>query len=136
MHRSEVVVMKIAIDTNAYTAMARGDELESGIVRQAETILLPLIVLGELRAGFAHGNRSEKNENKLVQFLNSPRVEVLILDEQTTHHYARLYAQLRKQGTPIPTNDIWIAALVTQHDLHLLSRDSDFDNLPQISRLH
>jgi predicted nucleic acid-binding protein len=62
-------------------------------------------------------------------------VEILYADEQTTFHYARIYRQLREQGTPIPTNDIWIAALVQQHHLILYSRDSHFDALPQLSRL-
>jgi predicted nucleic acid-binding protein len=71
----------------------------------------------------------------LTRFLNSPRVRVLYTDEQTTHHYASLFRQLRDQGTPIPTNDLWIAALVIQHDLILCSRDRHFDALPQIARI-
>lgn len=70
-----------------------------------------------------------------THFLNSPRVEILFADEQTTHHYARLFYQLRKQGTPIPTNDIWIAALVVQHDLVLCARDHHFEHLPQLPRV-
>jgi predicted nucleic acid-binding protein len=61
-------------------------------------------------------------------------VEVQYPDEQTTHHYASIFAQLRRQGTPIPTNDIWIAALVLQHDLVLLTDDTHFSNIPQIAR--
>jgi len=53
----------------------------------------------------------------------------------TTHHHARLFRQLRVQGKPIPTNDLWTAALVVQHDLHLFARDAHFDALPQIPRL-
>jgi predicted nucleic acid-binding protein len=64
------------------------------------------------------------NERTLAVLLNRPRVRILWPDEQTTHHYARLFLQLRKQGTPIPTNDIWIAALAVQHDLVLFSRDA------------
>jgi tRNA(fMet)-specific endonuclease VapC len=93
------------------------------------------VVLGELRAGFLGGSRAPENEANLARFLNSPRVEVLLADEETTHHYARLFHQLRRQGTPIPTNDIWIAALVTQHQLYLFARDDHFDHLPQIPRL-
>jgi tRNA(fMet)-specific endonuclease VapC len=62
-------------------------------------------------------------------------VEVLYADDQTTHHYARAFGQLRKQGTPIPTNDLWIAALVLQHDLVLHDCDRHFDHLPQIVRV-
>ena len=71
----------------------------------------------------------------LIRLLNSPRVHVLLPNEDTTHHYARLFAQLRTQGTPIPSNDIWIAALALQHDLVLYSRDEHFRHLPQLPRL-
>ncbi len=75
-----------------------------------------------------------ENERTLVRFLNSPRVDLLIPDDQTIHHYAQLFRQLRKQGTPIPTNDIWIAALAVQNNLMLFARDAHFDHLPQIPR--
>jgi tRNA(fMet)-specific endonuclease VapC len=90
--------------------------------------------LGELRAGFLFGSEGKKNERNLELFLNRPRVRMLWADENTTHHYARLFLQLRRQGTPIPTNDIWIAALTLQHDLVLYSRDAHFNSLPQIPR--
>jgi tRNA(fMet)-specific endonuclease VapC len=75
---------------------------------------LPFIVLGELRAGFAVGTQGPRNEGVLRRFLLKSRVSVLYADDQTTHHYAAIYRQLRKQGTAIPTNDMWIAALVLQ----------------------
>jgi tRNA(fMet)-specific endonuclease VapC len=87
-----------------------------------------------LRAGFACGGAARRNEGILNAFLNRPRVRVLFADEQTTFHYARIFRQLREQGTPIPTNDIWIAALVQQHNLPLYSRDAHFDALPQLAR--
>jgi tRNA(fMet)-specific endonuclease VapC len=127
--------MMIAIDTNRYVDFARGLADAVGRLRTAERILMPLIVLGELRAGFLAGSRGTENEAILARFLNSPRVDVLLADEDTTHHYARLFQQLRRQGTPIPTNDIWIAALVVQHQLYLFARDAHFDHLPQIPRL-
>ena len=71
----------------------------------------------------------------LTNFLNTPGVFVLAPDEQTTFFYADVYAYLRKKGRPIPTNDLWIAALVIQHQLVLFDRDSDFDNLPQLGRV-
>jgi tRNA(fMet)-specific endonuclease VapC len=66
--------------------------------------------------------------------LLKPGVGVLYADEPTAHHYAAVYRQLRKQGTPIPTNDMWIAALVLQHSLVLFARDTHFDALPQLTR--
>jgi tRNA(fMet)-specific endonuclease VapC len=127
--------MMIAIDTNRYVDFARGLAAAVGRLRTAERILMPLIVLGELRAGLLAGSRGTENEASLARSLNSPRVDVLLADEDTTHHYARLFHQLRRQGTPILTNDIWIAALVVQHQLYLFARDAHFDHLPQIPRL-
>jgi tRNA(fMet)-specific endonuclease VapC len=91
--------------------------------------------VGELRAGFAAGSQGPRNEAVLRRFLLKPGVGILYADEQTTHHYASVYRQLRKQGTPIPTNDMWIAALVLQHSLSLYDRDRHFDALPQILRV-
>jgi len=93
------------------------------------------VTLAELRAGFACGGLSRKNESVLTRFLNRPRVRVLFADEETTHHHARVYLQLRTQGTPIPANDMWIAALVLQHSLLLYSRDRHFDCLRQLPRI-
>lgn len=127
--------MRMAIDTNVYRAFCEG--LGSAVERfaQAVEIHIPYVVLAELRAGFLCGTVAKRNERILIQFLNRPRVKILLPDEATTHHYARVFAQLRAQGTPIPTNDMWIAALVLQHDLQLYSQDSHFDSLPQIPRL-
>ncbi|MBP7828839.1 MAG: type II toxin-antitoxin system VapC family toxin [Kiritimatiellae bacterium] len=127
--------MIIAIDTNRYRDFCEGEEGAVERFRTASRICMPFPVLAELRAGFACGTLARRNEGVLNTFLNRPRVAVLLADEQTTFHYARLFVQLRKQGTPIPTNDIWIAALVQQHNLLLYSRDAHFDALPQLARL-
>jgi tRNA(fMet)-specific endonuclease VapC len=127
--------VKIAIDSNRYTDFCRGIEEVVSVVENAEEIHLPLVVVGEQRAGFANGNHPEKNERTLTNFLNNTGVFILLPDEQTTYFYADLYAYLRKKGKPIPTNDLWIAALVVQHQLVLFDRDSDFDNLPQLARI-
>jgi tRNA(fMet)-specific endonuclease VapC len=127
--------MRIAIDSNRYTDLCRGEPAVVEIVRGADEIHVPLIVLAEQRAGFAHGRWREKNEQVLTRFLHNPGVFVLAPDEQTTRVYADLYAYLRKKGRPIPTNDLWIASLVVQHGLVLFDRDSDFDALPQLPRI-
>ena len=127
--------MNIAIDTNRYRDFCEGVEEVVERFRQAERIALPFPVLAELRAGFACGTLARRNEGVLNKFLNRSRVVVLFADEQTTFHYARIFRQLREQGAPIPTNDIWVAALVQQHNLLLYSRDRHFDALPQLARL-
>lgn len=124
--------MRILVDSNRYQDFCKGKPEAVKVIRRSVDIFIPFIVLGELRAGFACGTRSSQNEQTLTRFLNTPRVCQLFADEDTTRHYARLFRQLRKQGTPIPTNDLWIAALAIQHDLLLFTRDGHFDYLPQL----
>lgn len=126
--------MRVLLDTNRYRDICAGDAGAIDVAQRARAIYLPFVVLAELRAGFLCGTLARKNEQALTLFLNSPRVRVLSADDATSHHFARVFAQLRLQGTPIPTHDIWIAALAIQHDLLLFSRDKHFDNLPQLAR--
>ena len=126
--------MRIALDTNRYSDLFGGNAAMIEVVENAEKVWLPFVVVAELRAGFAAGTHQASNEGILRRFLLKPRVEVLYPDDQTTHHYAAIYRQLRAQGTPIPVNDIWIGALVLQHSLTLLTRDAHFERLPQIAR--
>jgi tRNA(fMet)-specific endonuclease VapC len=127
--------VRIALDTNGYVDLCKGVIETITILEEADAIVLPFIVLGELRAGFAHGRRPAENESVLRRFLLKEGVAVLYADDQTAHHYAALFVQLRRQGTPIPTNDMWIAALVLQHNLILHARDRHFDHLPQVIRV-
>ena len=127
--------MKVALDTNRYVDLCRGAPETVALLEVAEAIVLPFVVLGELRAGFAHGRRPAENELVLRRFLSKDGVHVMFADDQTTHHYASLFRQLRKQGTPIPTNDMWLAALVLQHNLALHARDGHFEHLPQLIRV-
>jgi predicted nucleic acid-binding protein len=127
--------VRLALDTNRYSDFSRGDDATVEMLETAEAVFLPFVVLGELRAGFAVGRRGAHNERLLRQFLLRPGVRSLYPDEQTTHHYATVFRQLRGQGTPIPTNDMWIAALVVQHSLVLCARDRHFDHLPQLPRV-
>ncbi len=127
--------MRLLLDTNRYTDLCRNELSVVTTLETAEEIWLPFITLGELRAGFAVGNQGPRNEATLRQFLLQPGVAILYPDEQTSHHYASVYRQLRKQGTPIPTNDMWIAALALQHSLTLYARDVHFDALPQLPRI-
>ena len=98
----------------------------------ASAILLPVIVLGELWAGFEGGLRRENNRDELGLFLRSPRVSVVPAADATAERYAHIYAYLRKMGQPIPTNDLWIAALAMEHGAELITSDAHFLHLPQI----
>lgn len=124
--------MRLALDTNRYTDFSRGATEALEVLEGAASVFVPLIVVAELRAGFALGARENKNESVLRKFLRRAGVEVLIPSLATTAVYARLYRQLRARGTPIPTNDLWIAALVVEHELALYSRDRHFRYLPEI----
>ena len=129
------MAMRILIDTNRYRDFCAAIPEVVDKFRSAEEIYISFITLAELRAGFICGTMARKNERVLNTFLNRSRVHLVYANEDTVHHYATIFFQLRRQGTPIPTNDIWIASLATQYSLILFSRDAHFDHLPQISRV-
>jgi len=124
--------VRIALDTNRYRDYCANDPHAVDVLQRATEVLLPFAALAELRAGFLAGARAAANEAVLTRFLNRPRVQVLHASDATTRQYAYLFRQLRSQGTPIPTNDIWIAALTLEHGLLLFSRDEHFQHLPQL----
>jgi tRNA(fMet)-specific endonuclease VapC len=127
--------MRVALDTNAYRLVMEGDAKVVRITRTCDAVLVPGPVIAELRFGFLHGRRGKRNEATLTTFLDQPRVEVLACDDATTSWYAQLKLQLKRQRTPIPINHVWIAALVLQHGATLLTRDRDFDRIPQLPRI-
>ena len=127
--------MRVAVDTTRYVDLFKGVSETVEILETADLIMLPFVVLAELRAGFLLGRRQVENERALRAMLLKDGVEVVYADDQTTHHYASVCRQLRKQGTPIPTNDMWLAALVLQHNLALHARDRHFDHLAQLVRI-
>jgi tRNA(fMet)-specific endonuclease VapC len=127
-----VAVNRILLDTSAYAAFMRGDPEAGVVVREAEEIYLSAVVLGEMLAGFLSGEHRAKNQTELARFLESPRVSLLDVDEATAERYAVIFTTLRKAGTPIPTNDLWIAASAMQYGLRILTRDSHFTKVPQI----
>jgi tRNA(fMet)-specific endonuclease VapC len=126
--------MRIAVDTNRYRDFCVGVPEAVELFRKASRIMVPFVTLAELRAGFLAGTGAGSNARVLAAFLIKPRVQVLLPDEDTMHHYARIWFQLRRQGTPIPTNDVWIAAIAVQHNLMLYSHDAHFDQIGQLVR--
>jgi tRNA(fMet)-specific endonuclease VapC len=106
-------------------------------IARANRILLSPIVLGELRTGFKGGTREHDNVHELRLFMRSPRVELVAFDEGTAERYAEILTHLRKAGTPIPTNDVWIAATAMQTASAVLTTDPHFRRVPQvITHLH
>ncbi len=123
---------RILLDTSAYSGILRGDMRIARAMQEADEIAVSAIVLGELKAGFSSGRHRERNERELAQFLASPRARVLRLDEETADRYAVILNSLRSAGTPIPTNDVWIAASAMQHGFRVVTADQHFRKVLQI----
>jgi len=123
----------LLIDTNIYTHALKGDPEVVSLLRGASRIGISSISLGELLSGFKAGTREAQNRKELMEFLDSPRVVVYAVDEDTAEFYAEILGRLRKQGQPIPTNDIWIAAISFQHGLRLFSKDGHFRVIPGLA---
>jgi len=120
--------VKIALDTNAYSSLQIGKaEQLKDIVNQADQIILPFIVDAELKAGFHKGKRKVDNYAKLEKFRNLDRVLIIWPNDLTDELYAQIWSDLSKKGKPIPTNDVWIAAICLQYQLTLATNDSHFD---------
>jgi tRNA(fMet)-specific endonuclease VapC len=123
----------LILDTNALSAVAEGDAGLEPILRKAARIAIPVIVLGEYRYGISQSRHRLHYERWLVEYL--PNFRVLDVDERTTIFYSAVRVELKKAGTPIPSNDAWIAALCRQHSLALISRDRHFDAVSGITRV-
>ena len=114
------------IDTNIYSQAMRAEPAVVSLLRRASRIVLSSISIGELLSGFKRGAREQKNREELAEFLDSPRVAVCGVNEDTAEFYAEILDRLRTAGTPIPTNDIWIAAQAMEQGLRLVSLDRHF----------
>ena len=121
--------MRVLLDTNAYTALMADRGQVAKRVRASERVLLSTIVLGELLFGFRNGSRHDWNRAQLDAFLERERVEVVPVTADTAERFGLIAARLRTQGTPIPTNDIWIAAHAMETAAMLLSSDAHFERV-------
>lgn len=126
--------MRLCLDTSAYSHFKRGNEAIVDVVDGAEWIGVSTVALGELRTGFALGNRARENERALSAFLRNPVVEVLVVDEATSRIYAELVVALRHAGTPLPTNDIWIAASAMVAGATVVTFDEHFEAIQGVGR--
>jgi predicted nucleic acid-binding protein len=124
--------VRAALDTNRLTDLFQGDATLAEWLGTCDQVCIPLIVLAEIKAGFLGGARHGRNEALLQALLAKPTVEVLLPGRETAEHYARLFVQLKRAGTPVPDNGLWIAALALEHDLLLVTRDRHFENIPQL----
>lgn len=117
---------RLLIDTNIYSHGMRGDEEVVAVLRKADEIGVSVVSVGELRSGFKGGKRERDNREELAAFLDAPRVRIYDIDDETAEFYAEVLYGLRAKGTPIPTNDIWIAATAFQNGMKLFSKDRHF----------
>lgn len=123
---------RFCLDTSAYSRFQRGDETVVDLVDRAEWIGMPSVALGELRTGFLLGGRTAQNERELGEFLASPVVTELTVDGEVSRHYAEMVVELRRAGTPIPTNDIWIAATAARAGALVLTADEHFERITRV----
>ena len=124
---------RLLIDTNIYSYALKGDDEVVEVLKKAEQIGISVISIGELLSGFKGGGKEQKNREELEIFLDSPRVVIYSLDEDTSEFYAEILNNLREIGKPVPTNDIWIAAVAFQNGLKLFTKDNHFKAIAGLS---
>jgi tRNA(fMet)-specific endonuclease VapC len=120
----------ILLDTNAYGAFLAGDKPLLEALSQAESVAVSVIVLGELHAGFRGGNRRAENEHILAEFLAKPGVSTSLLSPETAQIFGDIKAGLKRAGTPIPINDVWLAAQAIETGRVLVTLDGHFRCVP------
>ena len=123
---------EIVLDTNAYSLAKKGHKQVLQLIAESPRIWMPSIVIGELSVGYLIGSRHKENFGELEDFLSTDRVHIANVNKRTTERYASIYVWLRSQGKPIPTNDVWIAAIAMEKGADLVSADAHFERVPQI----
>lgn len=123
-------MIRLCLDTTGYSRLMRGRPGLQQRLEEADEILLPVTVLGELEAGFRGGSRVDENRSVLEAFRGQPGVVVIDTTDNVAQRYAEIVAILRRQGTPIPTNDIWIAAAALENGGRIVAYDSHFRAVP------
>ena len=123
---------RLVLDTSAYSHLRKGHPQVLASLTDAVHVSLPVVVLGELEAAFERGSRTAENRRVLAELLAEPFVNVLNVTPATVRHYARVFLSLRAAGTPIPLNDVWIAACTLECHGHLLTFDRDYLRVPSL----
>ncbi len=119
-------IKRVLIDTNIYSELLRGNKFVADLLKKPDIIAFSVISIAELLSGFKNGDREKENLEELDQFIYSPRVVIYDIDSETSEFYAKIYDELKNSGDPIPTNDLWIAALTLQHGTKLFTLDKHF----------
>lgn len=124
---------RFCLDTSAYSQFKRGHSPVVDLMDSAEWIGVPTIVLGELWMGFGLGDRFKRNAAELQDFLRNPVVETVPVDDDVARLFGEIAADLRRRGTPLPTNDIWIAAAAVRTGSPLLTYDAHFRRIDRLA---
>jgi tRNA(fMet)-specific endonuclease VapC len=130
-----VALMRCCVDTSAYSQFKRGDHQVVELLDRADWVGVPVVVLGELWLGFLLGRRAARNQEELAAFIDHAAVETLAVDEEVAKIYAELVVDLRKAGTPLPTNDIWVAATAARAGATVLTYDAHFTAIKRVGSL-
>ena len=123
---------RLVLDSNALISLFDGDASVADAMAEAERILIPAVVLGEVRLGFNGTSRAKEAERALNRLLERPNVEVWPVTEETASFFVSVMRLLLEKGTPIPTDDVWIAAGVLEAGAVLFSRDRHFERIPTL----
>jgi tRNA(fMet)-specific endonuclease VapC len=124
-----MAMKKILLDTNAYSKLLAGDERVLEVIGKAEVVYLSVIVIGELLAGFKGGNRESRNRRLLENFMEKPTVEIISITTESAEIFNEVFHQLKNAGTPVPINDIWIAANAIETGSVIVSYDGHFSKI-------
>jgi tRNA(fMet)-specific endonuclease VapC len=123
-------VKKIVLDTNAYARLLTGDDDVLGAISSAETLYMSVFVLGELYAGFAAGAKKGENKDTLQRFLMKPAVKILNATAETAEVFGQVKFNLKRSGTPLPINDVWIASHALETGSVVVTYDIHFKSIP------
>ena len=126
---------RLCLDTSAYSNFRRGHRRTVDCIDQADWIGLPNVVCGELWTGFLLGDHVERNVQALALFLDHAAVETLDVDSNVARIYGEIFVELRRKGTPLPTNDIWIAATAIHAGATVLTFDAHFSEIARVGVL-
>jgi len=124
---------RVLLDTSAYAQFRRGHAQAVEALVSAERVFLSTVTLGELEAGFVLGSRPDENRSALRDFLAEPFVGLVPIDQDVARRYGSVFAALRRAGTPIPTNDVWIAAAAFHVNAELVTFDADFRRVADLN---
>ncbi len=120
---------RLVLDTAAYSHFRAGHPQVLDLLARAATVVIPVTVLGELEAAFQLGRRARENRLTLAEFLGESFVTVWPTTAAVARHYGRVFAELKRAGTPIPVNEVWIAAACLDCDGRLVTFDGDFERI-------